>query len=614
MKRIKLKLFLASILVSSAISSQAQYFQYLYGANAKVNKEILTDGHNTDLLGRRGHFMVAPDNDLTMLFDVIRTDAAGSATGGAPYFNIQYELSEGYLISTAPDLREVKSLQLSNGTGYALASSYYGTLSGAYGVFYQKLDPVGNPLPSIGPGMATPTGYWVTWGSYRDVHVAKIVESTRNPGDLYILGYLVDATYGTNRMFILKIDEATGGIIWSGYYRVDWSNPRESITPHDIVESTQVNPATGTYEVMVVGEYVKTPGAQIDAFVMRTDYSTGVVLNPWAFFGRSTTNDVFTCIKTSNNTNIDGSGAGYVIGGYTDAVARNDFWFVALDQPGNVIWTNTFDYNNSGSPTANNDYCFDIIERKNTFGRLEYYMTGHTNRGFFGRDDVMVIKADDFGNGVTPNGQFTYGNSDADRSIRIDQFEDPGGGLSMFGYSFWPGSPLGGYDYYLVKSYFNGVTACQYDIQKPIQNSGPKHLFDIYSDFQGNLFKDYKLYTYTYSRLDEWNICYKDGLADGDNSRVLPQTATNETTLYPNPAGIDERTVTLSIYSNREEDVTLSVADMTGRKLLSQTYHVVAGANKLNIDLAGNALAEGVYHVTVDKASGRETIKLKVGK
>lgn len=603
---------LASLVANKA--SKAQYFQYLYGS--ANNLEMITDGHNTNLGGLKGHFMVAPDHfPHTSIFHALRTDIAGSTATGAPYFNMNYNLSEIYNASSfGTEVQELHSVQLADASGYALAGSYVNSSSGAKGIFYQKLSPNGMLLPAIWLGYwaSTPTAYWM-WGNYADPHVDKITESLRVPGELYILGHVTDIASGSIRTFIIKINQNTGAIIWGNVYAVNWGTAApERFIPHDIIESPQFNVPNNTYELVIVGEY-SSAGTPTDAFVLRANYFTGVISNPIKFYGVASTGEVFTSVKASNNANVDPGMAGYVIGGHLDGLNR-DFWFMAIDQPGNVVWSNVFDYNNSGS-TFNNDYCYDLIERRNTSGAYEYYLAGHTDRGFFGTEDVVVIKADAMGNGVVPNGQFTYGNLDVERCIRIDQTENPNGGISMFGWAYWPGSPLGGFDYYLVKSYFNGVTACNVNIQKPFQNLGPGHFKDVYSDNSSN-FYSYSIFSYEMSTQSEFSICNRRSVAGGSNARMISEVKEEQIqegiNLYPNPLHTGEQELSVSMTSEGNETIRVTISDVLGRTVYMHRFDLNEGSNVVKMQLGNQGLTEGIYHVTISRSTGNETLRLNV--
>jgi len=504
MKKIYLSALLAAMTVSNV---QAQVFQYLYGTSTN---DVLTDGHNTSLGGQNGHFLVSPLANTPYAFSATRTNSSGSAIpAGAPYFSNQYRMSDVPIPPGAPGLRirEVHSVEQITGNGYGIAGSYAGgsTSGTALGVFYQMLDPMGNLVPG------TSVGYFASLSTsfYSDVHVSKIINSSLVPGDMYILGTLRETSGGYNRIFVLRI-KSNGTLVWSRIYRLDYSSPTNTDIPNDIVESRQMRGTT--YEVMVVGDHYTKLGGQADGFLLRIDYLSGNMINPVQFYGTSATDEGFSCIKTSANNIIDPAGAGYVIGGHINkgsASAPNiDYWFVAVNQNGNAIWANTYDYTN-GSGASPNDYCNDLIE-VNTTGLYEYYLAGYTDKGVFGSEDMMVIHTNQAGN-ILPSGQFTYGTANPQRCMRIDQDNSSAAsaGIAMYGSSVQlpaPPPPLGNSDLYLVKANFSGSSACNYDLRDTRQTRGPGFLSSISSD---NItgFNSYPMYSAIVGVLDEYNIC-----------------------------------------------------------------------------------------------------------
>jgi hypothetical protein len=492
----------ALLAIASSAVAPAQVFQHLYGT---AGTDQLHDGHTTALGGLNGHFFTSLTNGSSSLFSATRTNSNGVAIpAGAPYFSNQYQLSDVPFPPGATGLlvQEVRSVEISTGIGYGLAGSYInGSSANRVGVFYQQLNPSGVLMP------ATTSGYFFAGGStiYNNVHVKKIVNSTITPGDLYILGTLNETAGGYSRIFVLRINQS-GALVWSRIYRLDYTLATSSDIPNDIVESSKKR--NGVFEVVVVGETYQTPGSTSDAFLLRIDRASGNMINPIQFYGTSTTNEGFTCIKTAANTLIDPIGAGYVIGGFQQgATSALDFWFVAMNQAGTVSWNNTFDYN-SGTGSVNNDYCKDLIERKNGLA-YEYYLAGNTNNGIFGSDDMMVIHTDQNGNAL-PAGQFTYGTPNMQSCVRIDEDKTAGSpGIAMYGSSYrmpQPPPPLGNVDAWIVKASFSGITGCDSNVRNAIQRTGTS-IYTIKNSDNTSGFTRYSLYTKVAGTINEWDVC-----------------------------------------------------------------------------------------------------------
>lgn len=569
MKKVLLSVLLAAV---AAGTVRAQVFQYLYGT---PNPDILTDGHNTNLGGMPGHFLVSPSVNTPFLFSATRTNNAGVAIpAGPPYFNNLYRMSDVPLPPGAPNLRiqDLRSVEINTGMGYGLAGSYVqGNSANPMGVFYQQINPMGALM------LPTTTGYFFNGPAsmYTDVRVKKIINSTQAPGDMYILGTLTEAIGGYSRIFVLRINQA-GVLLWSFIYRLDFSSTTNTDFPYDLVESVQMR--GGIFELMVVGEHYAAAGGPSDGFLMRINSNTGGIINPVQFYGTAAGNEGFTCIKTSANPAVDGAGAGYVIGGYVENGSSTgpllDFWFIALDQAGMVSWTNTFDYVNPAIP-ATSERCNDLIERQVNPGMFEYYLAGTVDNGIFGGQDMVVFRTNQFGNAL-PLGQFTYGTQNAQRCIRIDQsnFAAAGPGIAMYGSSFripQPPPPLGNFDLYLVKAGFNGATACDFDLRDPKQNRGPDLLMSKSSDHT-NRFTSYRMYSRSMTTMDEYRICYSSTppVTPSAFAKTLPEGPV-DLELSPNPtsgmlelrtaAGLEQTFVT----------VLNAVGQEVGRKEISSS-------------------------------------------
>jgi hypothetical protein len=83
---------------------------------------------------------------------------------------------------------------------------------------------------------------------------------------------------------------------------------------------------------------------------------------------------------------------------------------------------------------------------------------------------------------------------------------------------------------------------------------------------------------------------------------------TFNTMLYPNPA--NEQT-NLQLYCAEETKLSMMVTDISGRKLLNypeQAYHI--GKNEITIPTTG--LASGIYIISINGASARQSLKLEV--
>ncbi len=603
-----MKNILTIALVIAGLSAKAQYFQHLYGTS---DDDFLSCGHNAYSGSNTGHFLIGPaGNANPNKINVQRTDIDGNVSG-APYFNNTYFLTDNPGNPVNLTSHEVRSLEFSDGSGFAIAGGYVNGSINPMGVYYTYMDQSGNVMSS--------SGYFTSFGSYTDVHVQAITESVSNPGDLYICGYFTDATTGFNRVFILKINQA-GTLLWGSTYDLTGTTYlTDSDIPYDIIESTVYNSQFNYYEVYVVGEHTdNSAGApQTDAFLLKVNSVYGVTLGYPEMYGTPNSRDVFTCIQQSANTGIDANAEGFVIGGYSDMMNSYDFWFVAIDYSRNIVWDHLFNYFNGG-PTNYNDYCNHLIERENTSGQYEYYLAGYTDQGFFGGGDVVVIKTDNSGNAVS-NGQFTYGETDIDVGIRIDQLNGYGrntDGIAVYGYSWHiPPYTIGARDHFLVKAYFNGVTACNTDLQDPEQLPGQAMHEETGGEFYPYDYYDFAFQMYDPQSLQESEVCYQPSDRDGDNSSMVPvkKEVYSSAVLMPNPMRMDaDKEVVLEVTAETDAGLDVGVYDLLGREYYRGQFRMKEGDNRLSLDLSGTHLPAGVYLIKLSGAGENRSIVLFV--
>ncbi|MDL5048996.1 T9SS type A sorting domain-containing protein [Oscillatoria amoena NRMC-F 0135] len=231
---------------------------------------------------------------------------------------------------------------------------------------------------------------------------------------------------------------------------------------------------------------------------------------------------------------------------------------------------------------------------------------------------MLVIKTDANGNAVT-GGQFTYGEVDLDRAMRIDQLNGYGtdnDGLAIYGYtSYISPYSLGGYDHMLVKAYFNGVSACQYDMRNANQISGSAtHTTAWTGEYWPNSFYDFPFLVDYYQNLQDNQICYATQNADGSNARVAPVApkGDKEAVVSPNPMAQGSQLAIVEIESNGPATVQVEVFDMLGKLYAAGNYTLAKGKNQLPVDLSSANMAAGMYTVKVTGTAINQNILLIV--
>ncbi len=598
------KIFLIALALTS-MGLNAQYFQSLYGSTQSF--EFLSDGQNVYNAGGPEHLLAGPGEFIfggRSAINIQKADVNGSTTAPGT-FNNHYTVSDigGAFPALNPNLvtQNIHTVEMSDGSGYAIAGAYTRGATGVgFGAYFYMIDQMGNTQP--GPNYFG----WYPNGNYIGIRVQALIESKKNPGNFYICGYVIEAGTRYNKVFVIKVDR-NGTIAWDHIYELDYNNPNDSDIPYDMIESPYLHPVHGLDEFWIVGSHTdqSVAGANTDGFILRIDDIYGNMLNPNTFYGTQASNDVFTSIIPTANTNVDlsGNGEGFVIAGYTDESGNNDAWNIAMDNNQSVAWANKFNYMVAGAPTLNNDVCNHLMERINTMGVEEYYLVGTTDNGVHGTEDVLVFKLDNNGN-LTPNGQFTYGDVDADRGIRIDQlngFGPDADGIAIYAQSFHI-PQIGGFDHYLIKAYFNGVTSCKDDQQDGDQQPGPNYLFDTNSDNTGpNNFTDFPMQIDVYQPLSELLICSSPSESDGNNARIAPTEpkGDKEAKVSPNPIAQGVQYANVEIDIEQPTTAQVSVYDMLGRAYYSQTFTLVKGKNNLVLDISDINMAQGMYTVKV---------------
>jgi hypothetical protein len=582
------KTYLLLSLMFVAFCANAQFFQHLYGTSGS---EYGGNGLNTNTTGM-GHFVVSPSQNSS-IGDLLAVNTDVNGNPGA--FNNIYSLIHNSGVSVTP--RNTLPLEFSSGSGYGVFGLFYDPSSSVQsGIYYLELDVNGNVLNTTqyDPVNTSSTNFYV-------VEVGDVSESSS--GDIYITG-TVDPQLSTGSfwMFAMKINQA-GNVLWSTIY--DINNPGFS-SSRDWAKGIIESPYTpiSVPEVVVVGHTYGNGGSS-DAFFMRLNANTGTLLASPYIYGTTTDFDQFTCIKVANSTTSGTNG--FIVGGNSDAAGSNtDFWLTKLDPVGNSVWSNLYDYNGS---SGNYDNCTDVIERLNTSGAYEYFVSGVTNTGNVGGNtDLVVIKTDDTGNPYF-NGQFTYGSNIDDGGAYLDQYNGTGAdGLSVFG-TFGNGT-IGNSDAYLVKAYFNGLSGCNEDFANTSPTTGPtltgKRTTKLISTITDATMGA------TFTTAVDATLCYSPSITGGSNARTIQKDNNTGIVASPNPLDATSNIVTVSLESETNTQATIALYDMLGRTYYNQTTTLTKGKNSLPIDISNANLAPGMYTLRISSSATNNTILLLV--
>lgn len=567
------KIYFLLLAMFTLSASKAQYFEHNYGNNVWDSPE---KGMNT--LKNREGFIISGINRDSLGAERILVSYADKTGNipGSPFFSKTYRLNTPS--GTPTNARDAKVIELDSlSFGVAGATHIIDNGINYEYVYYLQLDASGVPLAY--------SLYTVPSSNYYEVNSIAL---SANLSAVYFTGLATDTISGESRIFVIKT-AFNGSLIWSHTYDLDSTT---NITdPLDLMEDPLRN------ELMVVGgaDYYDSSG---DGFLLRLNPGNGSVID-LSVYGGYGNSDSFTAIIGSNDAT---NNYGYVIAGYTDATPGTDFdgWLIKLDSSFNQTWSNIYDYNYQ---TTNNFFA-DVTERLNNNSVYEYYAGGITNSGVLGSADMEVDKIDINGNSVS---QFTYGTSYSDALVSIDKNDTGVKGLSMFGYSS-TGS-IGNSDLTIFKSYYNGVTSCDYYIDSIMADRGPEYIETFYPDSVDVFVMDST--SLEVVKATERDVCYDSLVGDGDNKLVtIAQPEQHSLINIITAPGTNSYTIELD---NAEAGkAVIALRDIFGREVYSFSVETSNGKNSIPFSLNTEKMCSGIYILNVSSKAGSKSKKINV--
>lgn len=581
MKNLKL-LCLALCLASSA---SAQYFQHLYGT---PRREHLESGVNSAMPPMQGHIMtgftsVSGMNDLM----VTQTDLDGRFTGPLNFNNL-YQLKDPNPVdSKGRRVVQFPTQQIGIWGDYSYQAGGVSTM-----FFYTVLNPNGTPTPTL-------MSYTIP-GVY-EVQATSMCLGTSavTNGQVFVCGWVRFTPGGIRSPIIMCLNAGNGAINWAWQYQIANAPNGTDWAPMDLVESPYPNGNTGGTDLALTGEFVQpTALAALSGCYFTVDVLTGANTSSIISYGTQFANGAFNAIEISSNG--FGCPPGFVLGGrfFNNGVANFDSWILKIDPTGFAIGFSVLqDYTNSCDNFSN-----DVIERVNTTGAFEYYLGGYASKGVFGGNDDVVFKLD-FSGAAVPIGQFTYGGPGNEQVEQLDQYNFVGpnsDGLSMYGNTdggSW--SFLGASDFYFVKSYFNGLTACNYDVRDFKTSTGPG-IVEWWQPYQPNTLNQNPL-NMNFSPVQDAEICWTNFDPNGNNNRMAQTVEQQilEPGYFPNPVARDNAVINVTF----ENVVAQGEAEMELRNALGQLVWkkqatLADGQTQLEVDL-GDGLNSGMYQLMI---------------
>ncbi len=581
MKKIRL-LLLATLVAGGA---NAQYFQHVYGS---PNREFLESGVNANPASPQGHLMTGYTFNGTNALMITRTNLNGRIGAPLPAFNNRYQIFENAALVDAKGRRIIHSQAFG---GRISVWGDYGYTPGGVSTrfFYTLVAPNGAPGPIWSYALPFPVV---------EAEATSMYNSTTNPINMFVCGFVRLVAGGQRYPVVMCINGANGAVVWSGVYQVgnmDW-------IATDLVESPY-GP-----EVALSGHFIR-PGAPSSGCFFRVASATGAFIPNVVEYGTPflPNGGGLNAIDIANNPGA----TGFIMGGFYNnpANATDDSWAINVNANGmGVNFSTLIDYTIAG----NNDYGNDIIERLNTAGVYEYYLGGYVANGFFGGEDDVVYKLDFAGNPVA-GGQFTYGGPGNERAFQLAQYNVlpvNNNGLSVYGITSGSWALLGATDFYFVKSYFNGVTRCNYDLQTPPAMSGPV----VYEWWNANI--PYTLnqgaLTMNVAPMQDWEICWAPNLVPGNNARVAASNTIFQPGYFPNPVSRESGIVTVTFGNEAVEGVAqVELWNSLGQLCWTKQISVADGQSSMQVEL-GNEIQGGMYHLVVRQGATLNNYRILV--
>jgi len=238
-------------------------------------------------------------------------------------------------------------------------------------------------------------------------------------GGYIIVGYTASFGAGSNDVWLIKTN-ASGDTLWTKTFGGSQSDVASSVLITD----------DGGY---IISGQTKSYGAGLnDVWLIKINASGDTL---WTkTFGGNNNDSSYEIQHTSDN--------GYIIIGLTNSFGAglNDVWLIKTNASGDTLWTKTFGGSNhelgaSVQQTLDNGYV----------------ITGSTGSFGAGSEDAWLIKTDASGDTLRTK---TFGGSDAERFLSIQQTDDSG--YIMTGYTNSIGA--GSRDVWLVKTNVSGDT------------------------------------------------------------------------------------------------------------------------------------------------------------
>ncbi len=437
--------------------------------------------------------------------------------------------------------------------------------------------------------------------------------------------------YFTNDYWVVKLDESGN---------IEWQNTIGG-SSYDYLHSIQQT-ADGGY-ILGGSSFSSISGDKTEAKVGGDDYWVVKLDSAGAIEWQNTIGGSSYDYLSSISQTSDG---GYILGGISNSGVSGDkteaniggsftyydYWVVKLDNAGDIEWQNTI----GGSSS---DYLYSISQASDG----GYILAGYSNSGISedkteaskkGGYDYWVVKLDNAGDIEWQN---TIGGSSNDYLYSISQTSDGGYILGGYSYSGISGdkteAKIGGYDYWVVKLYPEGIAGCAMPssfISNPLITQAKLQWNEVGAvkyrvrykpvgaiEWQYDYASDGKNYVVlndlTCNTEYEWGvktICATDGSISSEYSassffttgacRLGDDNQNTTFNIYPNPA-TNEFTVNFALNNSAGGKVFMNIYNLVGETVYTKELPLINGTLSERIVL-GNVLPGGVYIVKLKTA------------
>lgn len=610
-------IIIASIMVASIYQLNAQYFQRQYNLSyvpANYRNEYFESGVCTKVnytLGDTNNYFISAigtsfSNSTTFFADTLyqgnRVRFTRNNRTGNPMNNRGYEFrrltNSRWYNSEAHSIAEVDNTSKNGGyviTGSVTSNIKTGAVvAGGSDALFARLGPTGNVISaaSIDHAGGAEIGYCIRRSTAPGV-----------AGTFLICGSTQVSSVRTD-VFVARVDTA-GTVLWFKTYNMDTTYAGGPPTGYNIAYSLAEAPTDPSIipsfwgGIHVVGTYQDATSPQRNGFYLRIapngDYITSCrYFSPWP--GAGVDNVDFRSIKWTNDGNLavtgftDGLASGTPPGPHTLLIKLTPIIggllgsriIMARDALGGII------------PS----WGMDVIERFNTAGTAEYYISGWAQDAGFGSQRNVVFKVDFTG---FPTAQYLYSRANFFAANSIDFVRNT---LFRPGFCLFSGAQnlASAFisDGYITKSYFNGCRCTN-------NCSAIQPAYTQLNVPAASTLMDTTI-SYTVTKLGSraFNyqtilICNQATIVGGSNAKegVAKQEFNHgKIYLYPIPVN-DHLNINIEVGINKE--VKIEVFDLSGKIVLEDYAQIEAGESEIQLNT--EELLSGFYILNISGES-----------